>query len=112
MEEVHIINNILVPEDMIDEAELIRSQYNKYFSKQNGFVGSTFYKSRTKEEDGSTKYINIVVWSSMSHAENVVNAGFDNEAGGNKEGMRVLGKGFPAPIVVSPAWYQVVAKSE
>lgn len=108
MEQVSIINTILVPEGMEGEAELVRSEYVNYFSEQEGFVSSTFYKSFEREPDNTIKYVNIVVWQSQSHYEQVVNKGFQNEDGENNDGMRVLGKGFPSPIVVSPGRFQII----
>lgn len=111
MEQVSVINSISVPKGMEAEAELVRTEYVEYFSKQEGFVSSTFYKSLEKDKEGSSKYVNIVVWASYSHLEKVVNKGFENEAGENKDGMRVLGKGFPEPIVVSPGQYQIIGQN-
>ena len=112
MEQISIINTILVPGGMEAEAELVRCEYVEYFSRQEGFVSSTFYKSLSNEEDGSIKYVNIVVWQSYSHFERVVNKGFENEDGENRDGMRVLGKGFPKPIIVSPGQYHIIVKNE
>ena len=55
--------------------------------------------------------MNIVVWASYRHFEQVVNKGFQNEGGENSDGMRVLGKGFPEPIIVSPGQYQVIEQN-
>lgn len=111
MQQISVINTILVPESREVEAESIRAEYVAYFKKQEGFVSSTFYKSLSRESDGSIKYVNIVVWASHSHFEQVVNEGFHNEYGENSHGMRVLGKGFPDPIVVFPGQYQVIAQT-
>ncbi|MFV1985073.1 MAG: hypothetical protein ACC657_16110 [Thiohalomonadales bacterium] len=54
------------------------------------------------------KYINIVVWDSYDSYKNVVNIGFLNENGLNTDNMKVLGKGFPEPIVVSPSQYEII----
>jgi heme-degrading monooxygenase HmoA len=108
VDQISVINTILVPPGMQVEAELIREQYIAYFSQQDGFVSSTFYKSLSCETDDSIKYVNIVVWASQSHFDSVVNKGFQNEGGVNSDGMRVLGKGFPAPIKVSPGRFQVI----
>lgn len=108
MKTVSIINTISVPEGMEAEAELVRSEYIEYFSKQEGFVSSTFYKSLARESDNTIRYVNIVVWASQFHYEQVVNRGFQNEGGENNDGMRVLGKGFPELIVVSPGQYQII----
>ncbi|BFM13084.1 hypothetical protein R50072_32370 [Simiduia litorea] len=111
MSELHVINAILVPAGMEAEAEQVRAEYVKYFSKQTGFVSSTFYKSVKTEADGSSKYVNTVVWASQQDFERVVNLGFDNAEGENRDGMRVLGKGFPEPITVSPGQYHIISQS-
>ena len=111
MREINVINTILVPAGMEAEAEKIRAEYIDYFSKQVGFVSSTFYKSINKEADGSTKYVNTVVWASLADFEKAVNQGFQNAEGENRDGMRVLGKGFPEPIIVSPGQYQIISQS-
>lgn len=111
MKQVNVINTILVPIGMESQAELVRSEYVKYFSKQQGFVSSVFYKSLERESDHSLKYVNIVVWESQLHYEKVVNQGFSNEEGENSDGMQVLGKGFPHPILVSPGRYQVIEEN-
>ena len=105
MSKVSIINTITVPEGMESDAEEVREIYIEYFSKQEGFVESIFYKSIEREEDGSIKYVNIVVWESFEAFTRVVNAGFYNEDGQNSDGYKVLGKGFPEPIKVSPGRY-------
>lgn len=108
MEEVSIINNILVPPGMEKVAELVRNEYVAYFKEQEGFVASTFYRSIDTEQDGSIKYVNTVIWKSFQHYQNVVNQGFSNPEGENNDGYKVLGKGFPAPIKVSPGRYVVI----
>ncbi len=107
-EEVSIINSIVVPEGMEKNAEAIRDEYVSYFKKQPGFVSSTFYRSIARENDNSIKYVNIVVWSSYEAYLAVVNTGFENDEGENADGMKVLGKGFPEPIVVSPGQYMCI----
>ena len=77
-----------------------------YFRKQKGFVSSTFYHS--VNADQKEKYINIVVWDCYDSYLNVVNAGFSNKEGENTDRMKVLGRGFPEPIVVSPGQYEVI----
>lgn len=109
MEQVHVINTIIVPPGMEETAERVRNDYVRYFSEQEGFIGSTFFKSINREEDGSIKYVNTVVWQSYAHFERVVNLGFKNSEGLNADGLKVLGKGFPAPIKVSPGQYMVVS---
>ena len=102
MQEISVINTITVPAGMEDTAEQVRDEYVRYFEGQAGFVRSTFYKSIEKEADGSTRYVNIVVWESYEHFQSVVNRGFNNAEGENRDGYRVLGKGFPEPIAISP----------
>ncbi|WP_226645313.1 antibiotic biosynthesis monooxygenase family protein [Microbulbifer variabilis] len=111
MQTISVINTIIVPNGMETIAEEVRDEYVLYFSKKEGFVSSTFYKSINREDDGSSKYINIVVWESYAHFEKVVNSGFHNDIGENNEGMRVLGKGFPEPIKVSPGQYTILKKT-
>ncbi|GAB3038834.1 antibiotic biosynthesis monooxygenase family protein [Bowmanella dokdonensis] len=111
MEQVSVINTIVVPAGMEAEAERVRSVYVDYFSRQTGFVSSTFYKALNRDDDGALRYVNIVVWASQAHFEQVVNQGFDNAEGENLDGLRVLGKGFPAPIQVWPGQYQVIAEN-
>lgn len=109
MQEVSVINFIEVPEGMESKAEDIRDIYVDYFRKQTGFVSSTFYRSINRSSNGPIKYVNIVVWDSLGSFERVVNLGFANSDGENSDGMRVLGRGFPEPIVVSPGQYVVVS---
>jgi heme-degrading monooxygenase HmoA len=103
--QISVINSIVVPDGMNQIAETIRNEYVNYFKAQAGFVSSTFYRAMTKEQDQATKYVNIVVWASIEHFNQVVNKGFRDAHGENEDGMRVLGKGFPEPIVVSPDQY-------
>ena len=109
MKSISVINTITVPEAMEDIAEQVREEYVDYFKKQEGFLSSTFYRSINREADNSIRYVNIVEWKSREHYEKVVNSGFENEAGENEDGYRVLGKGFPAPIKVSPGQYEIIA---
>lgn len=111
MQQVHVINTITVPEGMEAQAESVRAQYVAYFQKQDGFAGSTFYKSLDRESNGSIKFVNVVVWATYAHFERVVNKGFQDAQGENSDGMRVLGEGFPEPIVVSPGRYQVIEQT-
>lgn len=107
MSHVHVINAIEVPKGMESVAEEVRRVYVDYFRTQRGFVGSTFYRAR--DEGSSYSYINVVVWESQEAFEAVVNAGFEDAEGTNVDGMKVLGRGFPAPIVVHPGRYEVIA---
>lgn len=109
MAEVSVINLIEVPSGMESEAEEIRNVYVSYFKRQPGFVSSTFYHGLSSSDGGVTKYVNIVVWDSYESFEKVVNSGFINSDGENEDGMRVLGRGFPEPIVISPGQYSVLA---
>jgi len=111
MQQISVINTITVPEGMEAQAEGVRADYVRYFQQQDGFVGSTFYKSLDREADGSLRYVNVVVWASYAHFERVVNKGFQDANGENSDGLRVLGRGFPAPIVVSPGRYSVLEES-
>jgi len=110
MKEISVINTITVPDGMELAAEEAREEYARYFEKQEGFVSSIFYKSVEREDDNSIRYVNIVVWKSYDHFQNVVNEGYSNAEGINKDGMRVLGKGFPEPIVVSPGRFAVICQ--
>ncbi len=109
MPHISVINTISVPAGMEDIAEQVRAEYVAYFERQDGFVSSTFYRSIKREPDNSIRYVNIVVWQSRSHFEKVVNKGFENAQGENADGYRVLGKGFPEPIAVSPGQYEIIA---
>jgi heme-degrading monooxygenase HmoA len=111
MQQLSVINTISVPAGMEQQAEQVRQDYVNYFSQQAGFVSSTFYKSIARQEDGCMQYVNIVVWASYEHFAEVVNKGFSNADGENNDGMRVLGRGFPPPIVVSPGQYHVIASN-
>jgi len=106
MKQISVINFIEVPDGMEKIAIETRNAYVDYFQKQQGFVSSTFYRS--VNEDEKQKYVNIVVWDSIDSFNNVVNLGFSNEQGKNSDGLKVLGKGFPAPIFVSPGQYEVI----
>ncbi|MFC6441498.1 antibiotic biosynthesis monooxygenase [Bowmanella sp. JS7-9] len=108
MQHISVINTITVPAGMEQMAEDIRHDYVAYFSQQAGFVSSTFYRALQREPDGAIRYINTVVWQSIEHFQQVVNAGFDNAEGENRDGRKVLGKGFPAPISVSPGQYVII----
>jgi heme-degrading monooxygenase HmoA len=108
--QISVINSIVVPDGMNLTAETIRNEYVNYFKAQAGFVSSTFYRAIAKEQDQATKYVNIVVWESIDHFNQVVNKGFGDVNGENEDGMRVLGKGFPEPIVVSPGQYITIAE--
>jgi heme-degrading monooxygenase HmoA len=106
MKQVSVINFIEVPEGMEEIAIEVREAYVDYFRKQSGFVSSTFYRSIKKDQ--KEKYVNIVVWNSIDSFNKVVNLGFSNDQGENSDGMKVLGKGFPEPISVSPCQYEVI----
>ncbi len=111
MDQISVINTITVPKGMEETAEKVRDEYISYFKQQKGFVSSTFYKSIHREDDGSIKYINAVVWQSYDCFESVVNLGFSNSLGENNDGKKVLGKGFPDPIKVSPGQYAVLSET-
>lgn len=103
---VSAINCIEVPEGSEEVALNIRDVYINYFKQKSGFVSSTFYKSI--KNDGKFNYINIVVWDSYASMAAVVNEGFKNEDGLNTDNMKVLGKGFPSPIKVTPSQYKII----
>lgn len=105
MKQVSVINSIEVPRGFEEQAIEIRDIYIEYFKKQNGFVSSTFYRSINDEN--TFNFVNIVVWDSYESFQAVVNKGFSNEEGLNKDGMKVLGKGFPYPIKVNPGQYEI-----
>ena len=111
MEQVSVINTITVPKGMEDISEQVRAEYVSYFKEQDGFISSTFYKSINREEDGAIKYVNTVVWQSYSHFEKVVNICFNNATGENSDGKKVLGKGFPDPITISPGQYIILEQT-
>lgn len=106
MKQISVINFIEVPEGMEDTAIKVREEYVNYFRKQKGFISSTFYRSVDK--DNKRKYVNIVVWESYESFTKVVNAGFSSQDGKNTDEMKVLGKGFPKPITVSPCQYEII----
>ena len=108
MPHVHAINCIEVPSGCEDTAVEIREIYVDYFRKQPGFVSSTFYRASTQRD--RINYINVVVWESQAAYDAVVNAGFSNAEGENRDGMRALGRGFPPPIVVHPGVYEVIGQ--
>ena len=106
MKQISVINFIEVPDGMEEIAFEVRETYVDYFRKRSGFVSSTFYRS--VNEDQKDKYVNIVVWDSIDSFNKVVNSGFSNKQGKNDDGMKVLGKGFPEPISVSPGQYEII----
>lgn len=103
---ISVINSIKVPKHMTEQAITVRNTYVDYFKRQPGFVSSTFYKSA--DDDSTFNYINVVVWENQEAVDAVVNAGFSNSDGMNRDGLKVLGKGFPAPIEVFPGRYSIV----
>lgn len=106
MKHISVINSIEVPEGFEKSAIKARDVYIEYFKTKPGFVSSTFYKSINP--DNSFDFINIVVWDSFKSFEAVVNSGFDNIEGLNEDKMKVLGKGFPHPIKVSPGQFEII----
>lgn len=108
MANVSAINCIEVPHGYEDLAISIRNEYVEYFSTKDGFVSSTFYRASTQSD--AINYINVIVWSSQEAYNTVVNEGFNNIDGLNNDGKKVLGKGFPAPIVVHPGVYEIVSE--
>ena len=108
--EISVINSIQVPAGYEQTAIEVRNIYIEYFKTKPGFVSATFYKSI--HPDTTFNYVNIVVWESYDSFENVVNEGFENVEGLNKDGYKVLGKGFPAPILVNPGQFQIISIDE
>lgn len=106
MTEISAINCIEVPEGFEEIAISIRNEYVSYFRTKAGFVSSVFYRASTQND--AINYINIVVWSSQESYDAVVNEGFTNLEGLNADGKKVLGKGFPDPIVVHPGVYEII----
>ena len=106
MKPISVINSIEVPEGNEEMAIEVRDIYINYFKSKPGFVSSTFYKSINP--DNTFNFVNIVVWDSYESFQAVVNSGFDNEDGLNEDQMKVLGKGFPDPIKVSPGQFEVI----
>lgn len=106
MKEISVINSIQVPEGHEQMAIETRDIYVNYFKKKPGFLSSTFYKSINP--DNTFNFVNIVVWDSYKSFQAVVNSGFDNEDGLNEDDMKVLGKGFPDPIVVNPGQFETI----
>ncbi len=106
MPHIHVINSIVVPEGMEEEAVRVRDHYISYFQRQPGFVSSTFYKAL--DVGSSFHFVNVVVWDSQASFDAVVNSGFDNIEGLNDDAMKVLGRGFPEPIKVSPGRYEII----
>lgn len=106
MKEISVINSINVPEGHEETAIKVRDIYIEYFKSKAGFVSSTFYKSINP--DSSFNFVNIVVWDSKKSLQAVVNSGFDNIEGLNNDNMKVLGKGFPSPIIVNPGQFETI----
>ncbi|MEQ8581259.1 MAG: antibiotic biosynthesis monooxygenase [Marinoscillum sp.] len=106
MKQISVINSIEVPEGHENEALKIRDVYVEYFKSKPGFVSSTFYRAISR--NNKFNFVNIVVWDSYESFESVVNSGFENEEGLNADSMKVLGKGFPLPIEVSPGQFEII----
>lgn len=106
MKQISVINSIEVPEGHEEMAIKVRDIYIDYFKTKPGFVSSTFY--RTINSENKFNFVNIVVWDSNESFEAVVNSGFENTDGLNEDNMKVLGKGFPDPIKVSPGQFEII----
>ncbi|WP_084371041.1 antibiotic biosynthesis monooxygenase family protein [Reichenbachiella faecimaris] len=106
MKTISVINSLIVPEGWEEIAINIRNEYVKYFQSKPGFLSSTFYKSINSEN--KFNFVNIVVWDCKESFDRVVNEGFQNEDGLNTDQMKVLGKGFPEPIEVSPGQFETI----
>ena len=106
MKQISVINSIEVPEGLEETALKVRDIYIAYFKTKPGFVSSTFYRSINGEN--KFNYVNIVVWDSIESFQAMVNSGFENVDGLNADNMKVLGKGFPHPIKVSPGQFEII----
>ncbi|MEO9870690.1 antibiotic biosynthesis monooxygenase family protein [Ekhidna sp.] len=106
MKQVSVINSIEVPEGFEKTAISVRDTYIAYFKSKPGFVSSTFYRSINS--DNKFNFVNIVVWDSYESFQAVVNSGFNSDDGLNTDDMKVLGKGFPSPIKVSPGQFEII----
>lgn len=106
MKTISVINSLQVPEGWEETALNIRNEYVRYFQSKPGFVSSTFYRSINPEN--KFNFVNIVVWDSKASFHKVVNDGFQNEDGLNTDQMKVLGKGFPEPIQVTPGQFETI----
>lgn len=106
MKQISVINSIEVPQGHEETAINVRDIYIDYFKTKPGFVSSTFY--RTINSENKFNFVNIVVWDSYESFEAVVNSGFENTEGLNEDNMKVLGKGFPPPIKVSPGQFEII----
>ncbi|MEQ8245102.1 antibiotic biosynthesis monooxygenase [Fulvivirga sp.] len=106
MKQISVINSIEVPEGHDEMAIKVRDIYIDYFKTKPGFVSSTFY--RTINSENKFNFVNIVVWDSYESFQAVVNSGFENTEGLNEDNMKVLGKGFPPPIKVSPGQFEII----
>ena len=107
MPPISAINCIEVPKGSEQTAIAVRQAYVDYFRKQPGFISSTFYRASVTKN--LINFINIVVWESQAAYDDVVNDGFNNTDGLNKDGLKVLGKGFPEPIIVHPGVFEIIA---
>ena len=106
MKNISVINSIKVPKGHEETAMKVRETYIQYFKTKPGFVSSTFYKSINP--DNTFDFVNIVVWDSYASFSAVVNTGFDHVDGLNEDQMKVLGKGFPDPIIVAPGQFETI----
>lgn len=106
MKKISVINSIKVPEGHEETAINVRDIYIEYFKSKPGFVSSTFYKSINS--DNSFEFVNIVVWDSYKSLQAMANSGFNNIEGLNDDNMKVLGKGFPPPIIVNPVQFETI----
>ncbi len=109
MNQVSAINVLEVPEGFEDEAIAVRERYVAYFKQQPGFVSATFYQSINAEN--RYNFINIVVWVSEQAYQAVVKGAAMHAEGENADGMKVLGRGFPEPILVNPGQYKIIGGS-
>lgn len=106
MKQIHVINVIEVPNGMEQTAIDVREEYVDYFKTKHGFIGSTFYRSINT--NGKFNFINIVIWDCHDSYMAVVNSAATDKGRINDDGMKVLGNGFPHPIVIHPDQYEII----
>jgi len=106
MKQISVINSIGVPDGYGEPAINVRDASIQYFKTTLGFVSSTFY--HIINCSNKFNFVNIVVWDSYEPFQSVVNNGFDDEDGLNTDNMKILVKGFPHPIKVSPGQFEII----
>lgn len=106
MSQISIINSLIVPDGLENEVIKIREQYVGYFKTKPGFISSTFYRAVNTEN--KFNFINVVVWESYDAYQAVVDDSDRDADRTNKDGMKVLGNGFPDKVIVNPGQYEVI----